>query len=96
LLPELHRRSQLEDVPELSSFVGLLQASDAQGLPLAASLETMASTLQERAAARLLAAAERGTLKMIFPLALVLSPVVVAVTFVPALLALFALVHGGS
>jgi tight adherence protein C len=96
LLPELARRAALEDLPELASFVGLLQASDAQGLPLAASLETMASTLQERAAARLLAAAERGTLKMIFPLALVLSPVVVAVTFVPALLALFALVHGGS
>ena len=96
LLPELARRAALEDLPELASFVGLLQASDAQGLPLAASLETMASTLQERAASRLLAAAGRGTLRMIFPLALVLSPVVVAVTFVPALLALFALIHGGS
>ena len=95
LLPELARRAALEDLPELSSFVTLLQASDAQGLPLATGLETLASTLQERSATRLLAAAERGTLKMIFPLALVLAPVVVAVVFVPALLTLFAVVHGG-
>jgi hypothetical protein len=32
---------------------------------------------------------------MLFPLALVLTPVVVVVTLVPALLALYALVRGG-
>jgi Flp pilus assembly protein TadB len=95
LLPELARRADLENVPELSSFVGLLQAADAQGLPLAPSLETMATTLDQRAAARLLATAERGTVKMLFPLALVLMPVVVMVALVPALLALYALVRGG-
>ncbi len=95
LLPELARRAELEDLSELSSFVGLLQASDAQGLPLAPSLETLANTLEQRSAARLLASAERGTIKMLFPLALVLTPVVVVVTLVPALLALYALVRGG-
>jgi pilus assembly protein TadC len=94
LLPELARRAELEGVPELQSFVALLQASDAQGLRLAPSLETMASTLQQRSAARLLATAERGTIKMLFPLALVLTPVVVLVSLVPALLALYALVRG--
>jgi tight adherence protein C len=96
LLPELARRAELEDVPELQSFVALLQASDTQGLQLAPSLETMASTLQQRSAARLLATAERGTIKMLFPLALVLTPVVVLVSLVPALMALYALVRGGS
>ena len=95
LLPELGRQAELEGVPELVSFVGLLQASDAQGLPLAPSLETMATTLDQRAAARLLATAERGTIKMLFPLALVLTPVIVVVALVPALLALYALVRGG-
>jgi len=95
LLPELARRLELEEVPELSSFVGLLQASDAQGLALAPGLETLAQTLEQRSAARLLATAERGTIKMLFPLALVLTPVVVVVTLVPALLALYALVRGG-
>jgi len=95
LLPELARRAELEDLSELSSFVGLLQASDAQGLPLAPSLETLANTLEQRSAARLLASAERGTIKMLFPLALVLTPVVMVVTLVPALLALYALVRGG-
>jgi tight adherence protein C len=96
LLPELARRAELEDVPELQSFVALLQASHAQGLQLAPSLETLASTLQQRSAARLLATAERGTIKMLFPLALVLTPVVVLVSLVPALMALYALVRGGS
>jgi tight adherence protein C len=95
VLVHLASRAELEDVPELQSFVGLLQASAAQGLPLAPSLETLGSTLEQRAATRLLAAAERGTIKMLFPLALVLTPVVVVVTLVPALLALYALVRGG-
>ena len=95
MLVHLASRAELEDVPELSSFVGLLQASHAQGLPLAPSLETLASTLEQRAVTRLLATAERGTIKMLFPLALVLTPVVVVVTLVPALLALYALVRGG-
>jgi len=96
LLPELARRAELEDLPELASFVALLQASDAHGLQLAPSLETMASTLQQRSAARLLATAERGTIKMLFPLALVLTPVIVMVALVPGLLALYALVRGGG
>jgi Flp pilus assembly protein TadB len=95
LMPELARQAALEDVPELSSFVAMLKASDAQGLPLARGLETLASTLEQRSATRLLAAAERGTIKMLFPLALVLTPVIVVVSLVPALLALYALVRGG-
>jgi tight adherence protein C len=95
VLLHLANRAELEDVPELLGFVGLLQASAAQGLPLAPSLETLGNTLEQRAATRLLATAERGTIKMLFPLALVLTPVVVLVTLVPALLALYALVRGG-
>jgi Flp pilus assembly protein TadB len=95
VLVHLAGRAELEDVPELTSFVELLQSSAAQGLPLAPSLETLGNTLEQRAATRLLAAAERGTIKMLFPLALVLTPVVVVVTLVPALLALYALVRGG-
>src|SRR5918994_5806891 len=48
LLPELARQAAVEDVPELSSFVSLLKASDAQGLPLAPGLETLANTLEQR------------------------------------------------
>jgi hypothetical protein len=96
VLLQLARHAELEAVPELSNVVGLLQASHAQGLPLAPSLETLASTLEQRAAARLLQAAERGTIKMLFPLALVLTPVLVVVTLVPALLTLYALVRGGG
>ena len=95
LLPELRRMADSEDVPELVSFVALLEASSAQGLPLAPGLEMLAGSLRQRSAARLLATAERGTIKMLFPLALVLTPVIVMVALVPGLMALYALVRGG-
>ena len=54
----------------------------------------MATTIRERQANALLAEGEKGSLKMLFPMALVLMPVTLAVVIIPGLSALRGL--GGS
>jgi tight adherence protein C len=69
-------------------LVHQLRAAHEQGLPLAQALEALAIGVRERQAVRLLEVAEKGTVKMLFPLALVMFPVTLAVALIPGLAAL--------
>ena len=84
----LRAMGERNGVPELTALCHLLAGSLEQGLRLRESLHTMAATLRERQANALLAAGEKGSLKMLFPMALVLMPVTLAVVIIPGLSAL--------
>ncbi len=67
----------------METFITLLCASDQQGLELIPSLEAMATSLNEKRAARTIEAAEKGSIKMLAPVAFVMFPVVLAVALAP-------------
>jgi tight adherence protein C len=81
-----------EQVPGLDMFVDQLRAADEQGLALGPWLDTFVISLQEQDATRLLTMAEKGSVKMIVPLALIMAPVSVVVVLAPGLMALINLV----
>ena len=72
-----------ERVPELGRLVALLRAADEQGLPLVQALMVMATSLLEQQATRLVEAGEKGTVRMVLPLGMVMVPVVLLVVAVP-------------
>lgn len=72
-----------ERVPELGRLVALLRAADEQGLPVVQPLLVMATSLLEQQATRLVEAGEKGTVRMVVPLGLVMVPVVLLVVAVP-------------
>ena len=74
-----------ERVPELEAFITLLCVSDHEGLELIPSVEAMATSLNEKRAARTIEAAEKGSIKMLAPVALVMFPVTLAVVLTPLL-----------
>jgi tight adherence protein C len=80
--------AERERIPELSVLVHQLRAAHEQGLPLSQALEALAMGVRERQATRLLEVAEKGTVKMLFPLALVMFPMTLAVALIPGLAAL--------
>jgi tight adherence protein C len=84
----LRGMAERNDVPELSGLCNLLSGSAEQGLRLQEALGTMASTIRERRANALLAEGGKGSLKMLFPMALVIMPVTLAVVIVPGISAL--------
>jgi tight adherence protein C len=90
----LRAMAQRNNVAELTALCTLLTSSLDQGLRLREGLSTMATTLRERQANTLLAEGGKGSLKMLFPLALVIMPVTLVVVIVPGLSALRGL--GGS
>jgi tight adherence protein C len=87
----LRGMARRNDVPELTALCNLLTSSLDQGLRLRESLATMATTIRERQANALLAEGGKGSLKMLFPMALVIMPVTLAVVIVPGLSALHGL-----
>jgi tight adherence protein C len=84
----LHALAERNDQRDLSALCSLVTSSRDQGLRLRESLQTMAATLFERQANALQAEGARGSLKMLFPMALVLMPATLAVVVVPGLSAL--------
>jgi tight adherence protein C len=72
-----------EQVSELEAFIGLLCVSDQEGLELIPSLEAMATSLNEKRAARTIEAAEKGSIKMLAPVAFVMFPVALAIALAP-------------
>jgi tight adherence protein C len=72
-----------EGIPELEAFVTLLCVSDDEGLELIPSLEAMATSLNEKRAARTIEAAEKGSIKMLAPVAFVMFPVALAIALAP-------------
>ncbi len=86
--------AQQERLPQLDTFAAQLRAADQQGLVLGNWLDTFVQTLQEQRMARLLTEAEQASIKMLFPLALVMAPVSVVIVLAPGLMALARLVGG--
>jgi pilus assembly protein TadC len=84
----LRAMAERNRVSELTELCNLLTSSLDQGLRLRESLATLATTLRERQAATLIAEGGKGSLKMLFPMALVIMPVTLAVVVVPGLSAL--------
>jgi hypothetical protein len=72
-------------IAELSHFADLLSASAKDGLPVAETLQTFSTTLLEQSANRLLEAGDKGGVKMLFPLALLMVPTTLVVVLIPAL-----------
>jgi tight adherence protein C len=86
LMDALEGLAAREDVPDLSDVVSRLRATDEHGLPLVQALEDLASSSEQRAANRLLEQGEKGALKALLPLGLLMVPVSVVVSVVPSLL----------
>lgn len=84
-LTELGERNR---TPEIAILADLLRTAVDQGLAIVDALEVMAASLQERQANRLLEEGGKGELKMLFPLALVIFPVTLALVLIPGLSAL--------
>jgi tight adherence protein C len=81
-----------ERVPELDGFMTLLNVAEYEGLELIPSLEAMAASLNEKRAARMIEAAEKGSIKMLAPVAFVMFPVALAVALAPLLGSVLSLV----
>jgi tight adherence protein C len=88
-LSDLGRR---ERVHELDAFIALLNVSEHEGLELIPSLEAMATSLNEKRAASMIEAAEKGSIKMLAPVAFVMFPVALAVALAPLLGSVLSLV----
>ena len=86
LMDALEALAAREDVPDLGDVVSRLRATDEHGLPLVQALEDLASSTEQRAANRLLERGEKGALKALLPLGLLMVPVSVIVSVVPSLL----------
>jgi tight adherence protein C len=72
-----------ERVVELDGFVTVLCVSDREGLELIPTLEAMATSLNEKQAARTIEAAEKGSIKMLAPVAFIMFPVALGVALAP-------------
>jgi tight adherence protein C len=86
LVEALEHLAVREDVPELTDLVSRLRATDEHGLPLVQALEDLAVSTHEKAVNRLLEAGEKGGLKALLPLGLLMVPVSVIVMVTPAVL----------
>jgi len=84
-LTELGARNR---TPEITVLADLLHTATDQGFAVVDALEVMTASLEERRANRLLEEGGKGELKMLFPLALVIFPVTLAIVLVPGLSAL--------
>jgi tight adherence protein C len=86
LMDALEALAVREEVPDLADVVSRLRATDEHGLPLVQALEDLASSAEQRAANRLLERGEKGALKALLPLGLLMVPVSVIVSVVPSIL----------
>jgi tight adherence protein C len=84
----LRAMAERNGVRDLATLCSVLTGSRDQGLRLRESLQTMAAMLRERQANTLQAEGAKGSLKMLFPMALVLMPATLAVVVIPGLSAL--------
>jgi tight adherence protein C len=86
LVDALEALAVREGVPDLDDVVSRLRATDDYGLPLVQALEDLAESAEQRAANRLLERGEKGALKALLPLGLLMVPVSVIVSVVPSIL----------
>jgi tight adherence protein C len=86
LIDALEVLAAREDVPDLTDVVSRLRATDEHGLSLVKALEDLATSTEQRAANRLLEQGDKGALRALLPLGLLMVPVSVVVSVVPSLL----------
>lgn len=80
----LKHLAQREQVPELVSLADVWQASLHQGLPLSQAMLTLSTAARERMRARLLEEAGKASVKMLFPVAVFIFPIILVVLLYPA------------
>ena len=73
------------DVPQLTSFAGHIRAAYEQGTPLIQTLQTQAESLREQKRLRIVEEGGKATVRMLFPVALFILPVLFVVLLIPAI-----------
>ena len=72
-------------VPQLSAFVGHVRSAYAQGTPLIQTLSTQAEALREQKRLRIIEEGGKATVRMLFPVAIFILPVLFVVLLLPAI-----------
>jgi tight adherence protein C len=85
LAEALEALAERNAIPELRTLVAQLRAADEQGIPLVQALTTQAAALREQKRVRLLEAGGRASVRMLFPVALLIFPVLLVVLLLPAI-----------
>lgn len=80
-------------VPQLTSFVSHVRAAHTQGLPLTQTLSTQADALREQKRLRIVSEGGKASVRMLFPVALFILPVLFVVLLAPAVFELLKLSH---
>ena len=74
-------------VPQLTSFVGHLRGAYAQGIPVIQTLLTQSEALREQKRVRIVEEGGKASVRMLFPVALFILPVLFVVLLAPAIFA---------
>lgn len=81
-LAQVAERNQ---TPALTSLVGQLRASSEQGTPIIQSLQAQAESLREQKRLRIVEQGGKANVRMLFPVALFILPVLFVVLLIPAI-----------
>lgn len=73
------------EVPQLTSFVGHVRSAYAQGMPLIQTLSTQAEALREQKRLRIVEEGGKASVRMLFPVAIFILPVLFVVLLLPAI-----------
>jgi tight adherence protein C len=77
--------AERNDIPQLTSFVGHIRGAYAQGMPLTQTLLTQAEALREQKRLRIVEEGGKASVRMLFPVALFILPVLFVVLLAPAI-----------
>ncbi|MFN8472789.1 MAG: type II secretion system F family protein [Anaerolineae bacterium] len=78
------------NLPQISTFVGHVRSAYAQGMPLVQTLSTQAKSLREQKRLRIVEEGGKASVRMLFPVALFILPILFVVLLAPAV---FELMH---
>ena len=84
LVAALAEMADRNDIPELTTFVSQLRASQEQGLPLVQALAAQADALREQKRVRIVEEGGKSSIKMAVPIALFVLPTLFVILLVPA------------
>jgi tight adherence protein C len=84
------------DTPAMRSFVRSVQQGESLGVSIGQIMRTLALEMRQRRRATAEAKAQRAPIKMLFPLVLLIFPVIFIVLLTPAILSIGAAFGGGS
>jgi tight adherence protein C len=84
LIEALEAAAERNALPELSALVSQLRAAHEQGLPLVQTLATQAESLREQKRLRIVEAGGKASVRMLFPVAIFILPVLFVILLLPA------------